>query len=168
VHANQAHGNGKKLNNSPHTELGNAKMPLSLDQSESLTEPFNRKTKRPLSPRHSKSNSCAKEESITKSPVSSQRIAGFWSTERLERPSGANFLDTRAGTWRDKQFACQNRCEPPPEFPLASLYSAIISRVLPSFQRFSGSSPRKESTVHPVRAPHTILKPLKSACDLRF
>jgi hypothetical protein len=28
--------------------------------------------------------------------------------------------------------------------------------------------PLHERKVHPVRAPHTILKPLESACDLRF
>ena len=68
----------------------------------------------------------------------------------VNRKAGAPFwrelLGYSSRTWWDKQFACQNRCEPPPEFPLASPYSAIISRVLPSFQRSSGSSPRKEST----------------------
>ncbi|KAE9386122.1 hypothetical protein BT96DRAFT_839731, partial [Gymnopus androsaceus JB14] len=30
----------------------------------------------------------------------------------------------------DNQFACQNHYEPPPEFPLASLYSGIVHHLL--------------------------------------
>ena len=140
-------------------------LPLSLGQSESLTEPFNRKTKRPLSPRHSKSNPCAKEESITKSPVS-QRIAGLWSTERLEHPFSANSLDSRAGPGGINNLLVRTAASLHRSF----LWLHPIWRLSPMYSQVSSAPlvPLQERKVHPVRAPHTILKPLKSACDLRF
>jgi hypothetical protein len=141
-------------------------MPLSLDQSESLTEPFNRKTKRPLSPRHSKSNPRAKEESITKSPVSSQRIAGLWSTERLEHPFSANFLDTRAGPGGINNLFVRTAASLHQSF----LWLHPIRRLSPVYSQVSSAPlvPLQERKVHPVRTLHTVLKSLKSACDLRF
>src|ERR1700753_55345 len=42
----------------------------------------------------------------------------------------------------DDRFARQNRCEPPPEFPLASLYTGIVHLL-------SGPAPYALTQIHP-------------------
>ena len=61
----------------------------------------------------------------------------------------------------DDRFARQNRCEPPPEFPLASPYSSIVHHL-------SGPNSHALTQIHPKTSGSVDGAPFRAPTSVRF
>ncbi len=61
----------------------------------------------------------------------------------------------------DDRFARQNRCEPPPEFPLASPYSGIVHHL-------SGPNSYALTQIHPKTSGSVDGAPLRDPTSVHF